>query len=58
MGADDAILVEAEDNLDSYSIAKALKEQLRNQEKLQMSFLLVNKVSMMTAYKFHRFLQR
>ncbi|MEX1099816.1 MAG: electron transfer flavoprotein subunit beta, partial [Bacteriovoracaceae bacterium] len=25
MGADDAILVEAEDNLDSYSIAKALK---------------------------------
>lgn len=33
MGADDAILVEAEDNLDSYSIAKALKGAIDKSDK-------------------------
>lgn len=33
MGADDAILVDAEDNLDSYSIAKALKGAIEKSEK-------------------------
>ena len=42
MGADDAILVEAEDNLDSYSIAKSLKGAIEKSGK-QPSLILCGK---------------
>jgi hypothetical protein len=53
MGADEAILVEATDNLIHFPLQKLLRVLLRNLVKLLTLFLLVNKRLMMTVFKFH-----
>ena len=52
MGADEAILVEAPDSLDSYSTPRPSREQLKNLGKNQILFSVGNRPLMTTAYRF------
>ena len=58
MGADEASHVEAGDNLDSYSIAKALKVPLRKRVENQILFWPVNRPLMMTVFRSHKSLRK